>query len=94
MKVVVTHEFKDKHTGELHKIGSELDLQVNRVNEILKTGNFIRISEQENGNSAQNDGEEDQNQEKEEPDSSQNGADLDKEEAPKQTSKRRAKVDK
>lgn len=43
MKVKVRTEFKDKHTGKLHKAGDELEMNVDRINEILKVGNFIEL---------------------------------------------------
>ena len=46
MKIRVTTEFKDKHTNKLHKVGTEMDVSVQRVNEILSVGNFIEIIEQ------------------------------------------------
>ena len=46
MKIRVTTEFKDKHTNELHKVGTEMDVPIQRVNEILSVGNFIEIIEQ------------------------------------------------
>ena len=43
MKVRVRTEFKDKHTGKLHKAGDELEMNVDRINEVLKVGNFIEL---------------------------------------------------
>lgn len=43
MKVKVRTEFKDKYTGELYKAGKELEMTVERVNEVLKVGGFIEI---------------------------------------------------
>lgn len=45
MKVKVTAEFKDKHTGELHRSGDVLDLSIQRINEILTVGSFIELVE-------------------------------------------------
>ena len=45
MKIRVTQEFKDKYSGELHKIGEEMNLSVERINEILKVGGFLEIME-------------------------------------------------
>lgn len=45
MRIRVTTEFKDRHTNELHKAGTEMDVPVQRVNEILSVGNFIEIIE-------------------------------------------------
>lgn len=47
MKIRVTQEFKDKYSGELHKIGTEMNLSVERINEILKVGGFLEIVETE-----------------------------------------------
>lgn len=47
MKIKVTQEFKDKYSGELHKIGTEMNLSVERINEILKVGGFLEIVEAE-----------------------------------------------
>lgn len=46
MKVKVTTEFKDRHTGELHRSGDILDLNIQRINEILSVGGFIELVEQ------------------------------------------------
>lgn len=46
MKVKVTVEFKDKHTGKMRKVGDILDLEVQRINEILSIGSFIELVEQ------------------------------------------------
>ena len=43
MKVKVKTEFKDKHTEQLHHVGEELEMSVDRINEILKVGNFIEL---------------------------------------------------
>lgn len=43
MRVRVKTEFRDKHTGELHKTGDELDMSVERINEILKVGSLIEL---------------------------------------------------
>lgn len=47
MKVKVIHEFTDRYTKELHRIGDELDLPVKRVNEIVRVGGLIEITEAE-----------------------------------------------
>ena len=47
LKVKVMHEFTDRYTKELHKIGDELDLPVKRVNEIVRVGGLIEITETE-----------------------------------------------
>lgn len=41
MKVIVVTEFRDKHTGELHRIGEGLDITKKRFSEILRVGSFI-----------------------------------------------------
>ena len=46
MKVRVISEFKDKRTGKLNKIGDELEMSVERINEVLKVGSFIELIEQ------------------------------------------------
>lgn len=46
MKVRVKAEFKDKHTGEIHKIGEELELSAWRINEIIQVGDLIELVEQ------------------------------------------------
>lgn len=46
MKIRVTTEFTDRYTGELHRIGEEMEVSVQRVNEILSVGNFIELVEQ------------------------------------------------
>lgn len=43
MKVKVRTEFKDKHTRKLHKVGDELEMTLDRINEVLKVGNFIEL---------------------------------------------------
>ena len=43
MKVKVRTEFKDKHTGKLHKAGDELEMNVDRINEVLNVRNFIEL---------------------------------------------------
>ncbi len=45
MKVKVIHEFTDRHTKEIYRIGDELDLPVKRVNEIVRVGGLIEIVE-------------------------------------------------
>lgn len=47
MKVKVIHEFTDRHTHERYRIGDELDLPVKRVNEIVRVGGLIEITEAE-----------------------------------------------
>ena len=43
MKVRVKTEFKDKYTGSLYKTGDELDMSIERINEVLKVGSFIEL---------------------------------------------------
>lgn len=47
LKVKVIHEFIDRHTHERYRIGDELDLPVKRVNEIVRVGGLIEITEAE-----------------------------------------------
>lgn len=47
MKVRVKTEFKDKHTGERHKVGDVLDLNIQRINEILMVGGFVELVDQD-----------------------------------------------
>ncbi len=46
MKIKVTTEFTDKYTGKLHPVGEEMEVSVQRVNEILSVGAFITIVEE------------------------------------------------
>lgn len=46
MKIKVTTEFTDKYTGELHRVRDEMEVSVQRVNEILSVGAFITIIEE------------------------------------------------
>lgn len=43
MKVKVRTEFKDKYTGKMHKVGDELEMTLERINEVLKVGSFIEL---------------------------------------------------
>ena len=43
MKVKIQTAFNDKYTGKLYKVGEEIEITVERANEILKVGNFIEI---------------------------------------------------
>lgn len=45
MNVKVKTEFKDKYTGELHKVGDILEVDIQRINEILKVGSFVELIE-------------------------------------------------
>lgn len=47
MKVKVTEQFRDKNTGKLHNVGEELEVSVERLNEILSVGSFVKILETE-----------------------------------------------
>lgn len=47
LKVKVIHEFTDRYTKELYRIGDKLDLPVKRVNEIVRVGGLIEITEVE-----------------------------------------------
>lgn len=48
MKVRVKTAFKDKITNQVYKVGDELEMSVQRVNEVLTVGNFIELVEQDN----------------------------------------------
>lgn len=41
MWVKVVQKFKDKHTGEIHKVGDKLNLKKERIEEILSKGEYI-----------------------------------------------------
>ena len=41
MKVNVIKEFVDRHTGELHKVGSSFECTEVRFNEIKEAGAFV-----------------------------------------------------
>lgn len=41
MKVKVIKEFIDKHTGELHTVGSSFECDESRYNEILESGLYV-----------------------------------------------------
>lgn len=41
MKVNVIKEFVDKHSGELHTVGSSFDCTEARYNEILESGLYV-----------------------------------------------------
>ena len=41
MKVKVIEEFRDKHTGELRRIGDILDIRAEREKEILSVGRLV-----------------------------------------------------
>jgi hypothetical protein len=47
MKVIVKHQFRDKHTKELYRVGQELTITKKRFDEILKKGDFIKEKEEE-----------------------------------------------
>lgn len=85
MKVKVIQEFKDKYSGELHKIGKELDLQTNRINEILKAGNFVELCDQNDWK--KENAERVPDQEEKESDISQDDTNLNENEEPKQKKK-------
>jgi len=45
MKVKVIEEFRDRHTGELRRIGDILDITAEREKEILSVGRLVeRVS--------------------------------------------------
>ena len=41
MKVIVTHKFKDRHTGNTHYKGEVLEISDERYAEITGVGNFV-----------------------------------------------------
>ena len=82
MKVKVRTEFKDKHTGKLHKAGDELEMNVDRINEVLKVGNFIElVAEQKKSETDKKEQAEDADTEVDQKDTS--------EDAPKTTGRRK-----
>lgn len=93
MKVRVKTAFKDKNTNQVYKVGDELEMSVQRVNEVLTVGSFIELVEQENEpekpeetpDQKTDEGQDnaDQNDEGQEGDSQETG------EAPKQTGRRK-----
>ena len=84
MKVKVKTAFKDKNTNELYKVGEELEMSVQRVNEVLKVGNFIELVEQENEHTEKPEEVPDQ-----ETGEGQDNTDQETGEAPKQTGRRK-----
>lgn len=42
MKVKVIREFVDKHTNELHEVGSTFDVTAKRLKEIQSVGDFVQ----------------------------------------------------
>jgi hypothetical protein len=47
MKVKIKTEFNDRYTGELHHVGEETVMSLERINEIMTVGNFIELVGQE-----------------------------------------------
>jgi len=47
MKVEVVEQFTDKHTGKTHKVGDTMTATVERVNEILSVGAFVKILDED-----------------------------------------------
>lgn len=84
MKVKVTAEFNDKHTGELHRSGDILDLNIQRINEILTVGNFIELVEQSEPEKEQTETAEPSPEDQEESEAA-----GEQEETPKQTTRRK-----
>ena len=41
MEVIVTHKFKDRHTGKTHDQGEVLEISEERYEEIASVGNFV-----------------------------------------------------
>lgn len=85
MKVRVKAEFRDKHTGKVYKIGDELEMTVQRINEVITTGNFIELVEQ----SEQKETEQAESTEQEQADGQEEKADAGEQETPKQTGRRK-----
>lgn len=85
MKVKVKAEFRDKHTGKVYKIGDELEMTVQRINEVITTGNFIELVEQPE----QKGPEQAENAEQEQADVQEEKADAGEQETPKQTGRRK-----
>lgn len=54
MKVRVKEQFKDKYTGKVYKIGDELEMTVQRVNEVIAVGSLIELLEQEKAEQTEN----------------------------------------
>lgn len=48
MKVKVLKKFRDKVTGELHKVGDEFTCNKKRYNEILSVDNLVEEIKEEN----------------------------------------------
>lgn len=46
MKVKVIREFVDKHTNELHEVGSTFDVTAKRLKEIQSVGDFVQEVEE------------------------------------------------
>lgn len=96
MKVRVKTAFKDKNTNQVYKVGEELEMSVQRVNEVLTVGSFIELVGQENEPEKQ---EETPDQKTDGNDEGQDNADQNGEgqagdnqetgEAPKQTGRRK-----
>ena len=42
MKVKTIREFVDKHTNELHEVGSTFDVTAKRLKEIQSVGDFVQ----------------------------------------------------
>lgn len=42
MKVKVTTEFIDRHTGERHRVGEEMEVTQERYDEITRVGAFVK----------------------------------------------------
>lgn len=91
MKVRVKTAFKDKNTNQVYKVGDELEMSVQRVNEVLTVGSFIELVEQENEPEKPEetpDQKTDENNEGQDNDD-QNGEGQETGEAPKQTGRRK-----
>lgn len=85
MKVRVKAEFRDKHTGKVYKIGDELEMSVQRINEVIAVGNLIELIEQPE----KTEQEQAENAEQEQADGQEEKADAGEQETPKQTGRRK-----
>lgn len=97
MKVRVKTAFKDKNTNQVYKVGDELEMSVQRVNEVLTVGSFIELVEQENEHTEKpeevpdqkTDGNDEGQDNADQNDEGQAGDNQETGEAPKQTGRRK-----
>lgn len=91
MKVRVKAEFRDRHTGKIYKIGDELEMNIQRINEVIAAGNFIELVEQPEQEKTEQ-SEQIEQSEQEQTDVQEEKADAGEqvtEETPKQTGRRK-----